>query len=309
MQLLTVATRGTDLAIAQTGFVTAALRKIYPDIKIKIKEITTRGDKDKRTALWDLKSTGFFTSRVEDALLTGRADFAVHSFKDLPTTNREGLSIAAVCDRRFAEDCLVTPGTVSSIEQLRASAKVGTSSLRRAALIKHLRADLEVVPVRGNVTTRINRLDRGKIDAVVLARAGMERLGLGEKISFCFDPTQFVPAPAQGALAVQTRNEDTAANELISAIDDKKARTAAFAERRILEVMQCGCHTPVGAFAKIDGADIIIDAFISDLEGENFISRRIAGPVSKADGLAEKLADELLNAGGREILNSLNNKT
>lgn len=305
MDVLTVATRGGRLAIAQTEIVISALKKIHPDVQIKIKKVITEGDRDKRTALWKLQTSGFFTSQVEDCLLAGEADFAVHSFKDLPTRQREGLTIAAVCDRQFAEDCLITADSVSSIDRLRAAAKIGTSSLRRAVQLRRLREDLEPTPIRGNVLTRIRLLEERKFDAIILARAGLERLGLGEKISFCFDPKQFIPAPAQGALAIQTRSDDAATSELVAAIDDRVARTIVFAERQILVTTQCGCHAPAGAFAKITGDDIEICAFVSDLEGENFIRREITGPVAEAGKLAEKIANELLEAGGKEILKKL----
>lgn len=305
MKILTVATRGTELAIAQTDIVISALEKVCPDIQIKIEKITAEGDKDKRTALWNLKSTGFFTSQVEEALLAGKADFAVHSFKDLPTKQPEGLTVAAVCNRQFAEDGLIAGPAISSVEQLRNSAVIGTSSLRRATQIKNLRADLKPTSIRGNVPTRIRLLEEGKFDAVILARSGLERLGLDNKISFCFDPEQFIPAPAQGALAVQTRTGDAQTNKLIAAIDNKKARTTTFAERQILVTTQCGCHGPVGAFAKLVEDDIEICAFISDLEGVNFIRRQIAGPAARAEELAEKLGSQLLDAGGKEILEKL----
>jgi hydroxymethylbilane synthase len=305
MKVLTAATRGGKLAIAQTEIVISALKKIYPDIKIKIKEITTKGDRDRKTALWDLKDSGFFTTQVEDALLAGQADFAVHSLKDLPVKERRGLTIAAVCERRFCEDCLVCKSKVDSITDLPSSATIGTSSLRRAVQIKHLRKDLEVLPIRGNVTTRIKQVAEGKFDACLLARAGLERLGLAEKISICFDPAQFIPAPAQGALAVQTRCDDGDVNKLIAAIDDKATRIITYAERQILETTQCGCHAPVGAFANIAGNDIMIRAFISDLQGRNFIRREIAGKIEEAGELAKKIACEMLDAGGREILENL----
>jgi hydroxymethylbilane synthase len=304
-KLLTVATRGGQLAIAQTEIISSSLKKNHPDIQIETKKITTRGDRDRRTVLWNLRDTGFFTSQVEDALLTSDADFAVHSFKDLPTRPREGLTIAAVCERHFAEDCLIAAASADSIDKLPASAKIGTSSLRRAAQLKHLRPDLEPTPVRGNVQTRINLLDKGTVDAVILARAGIERLGLGRKISFCFDTDQFVPAPAQGALAVQTRTDDIATGELIAAINDTNASMITFAERQVLMTMQCGCHAPVGAFAKIVGDDIEITAFISDLQGQNFIKRHIKGPAKQAANLAEKIANELLSSGGKKILQSI----
>jgi hydroxymethylbilane synthase len=152
-KVLTVATRGGKLAIAQTDLVCSLLKKNHPGLQINIKKITTRGDRDRRTALWTLKDTGFFTSTVEDALLKTEADFAVHSFKDLPTRFRDGLTIAAVCDRQFAEDCLIAGDLVASIEHLPRAAKIGTSSLRRAAQLKHLRADFLPTPIRGNVLT------------------------------------------------------------------------------------------------------------------------------------------------------------
>ncbi len=305
MSVLTVATRGGALAVAQTQIVIDRLKEIHPQLQFRIKKITTKGDRDKKTTLWQLKTSGFFTSRVEDALLAGEADFAVHSFKDLPTQQREGLSIAAVCDRQFAEDCVLSTKAISSIEQLKASAKVGTSSLRRLVQLKRLRPDLKPMPIRGNVTTRIRLLEEGKFDAIILARAGVERLGLAKRISFCFDPRQFIPAPAQGALAVQTRADDIATNKLIAAIDDKKTRAVTFAERQILVTMQCGCHAPAGAFAEIDRRNIEICAFISDCEGKSFIRREITGPAKQAEISAEKLAKEILKAGGRKILEKL----
>ena len=305
MKSLTVATRGGALAIAQTEYVIATLKKIHPGLEIRIKEITTTGDKDRRTALWTLKETGFFTSQVEDALTAHEADFAVHSFKDLPTAQREGLTIGAVFDRNFVEDCLVAKEPVDSIDQLPKDAKIGTSSLRRAAQIRHLRDDLEPTPIRGNVHTRLQKLDTDQFDAILLARAGLERLGLADKISFIFDPAVFIPAPAQGALGIQTRAEDVETNEIIAAIDDENARTTTAAERKILTTMQCGCHAPVGAYAEITGRDIHIRAFISDLEGKNFIGRELAGPAENAEKLAEKLAKELLETDGKWILDKL----
>lgn len=305
MKVLTVATRGGALALTQTNYVVTTLKRIHPGLEIEVKEISTTGDQDRRTALWNLRDTGFFTSQLEDALLAGEADFAVHSFKDLPIAEPEGLTITAVFDRNFVEDCLVSASPVDSIEQLPIGAKIGTSSLRRAAQLKHLRPDLEPTPIRGNVQTRLDKLETGRFDAVLLARAGLERLGLAGRISFIFDPTVFIPAPAQGALGIQTRADDGETNKIIAAIDDENARTTTNAERTILTTMQCGCHGPVGAYAKITGDEIDIRAFISEPRGDNFISRQITGPANQAIRLAEQIAHELLNAGGKEILASL----
>ena len=305
MRELTVATRGAELAIAQTGYVISEIKKNYPDVKIAVKKITTQGDRDRKTALWELKTSGFFTSQIEDALCSGKADLAVHSFKDLPTQQREGLAITAVLDRRYAEDCLVSAQPVDSIEQLPASARIGTSSLRRAVQIKRLRADVKVLPIRGNVPTRVRQMDEGKFDAVILARAGLERLGLEGRIAFCFEAKKFIPAPAQGMLAIETRRDDKETNDIVASIDSGKARIIAMAERQILATTKCGCHAPVGAYAEIIGDRIEVIAFVSDLQGENFIMRKISGRVEDALMLAEKIAYEMLDAGGREILEVL----
>jgi hydroxymethylbilane synthase len=304
-KVLTVATRGGNLAIAQTKTICSLLKEIHPGLQIDIKTITTTGDRDRRTALWTLRDTGFFTSQLEDALLASEADFAVHSFKDLPTRYRQGLTVAAVCRRQFPEDCMIAAGSFTSIDQLPNAAKIGTSSLRRAAQLRHIRPDLQPTDIRGNVLTRIKRLEEGKFDAIVLARAGMERLSLTDKISFCFDPAQFIPAPAQGALAIQTRTDDSRTCQLIAAIDDEYSRTTALAERKILTTMHCGCHAPVGAFAKIAGNDIEITAFISNVDGTNFIRRQITGSAEQADDLAKKIANDLLASGGKQILETL----
>jgi hydroxymethylbilane synthase len=305
MKSLTVATRASKLALAQTRIIIHLLEKIHPDLQIKIKKITTKGDIDRKTSLWQLKSTGFFTSKIENFLLAGRADFAVHSFKDLPTQQTAGLKIIAVCNRTFPEDCIVSAQKITSISQLKNAAKIGTSSLRRMVQLKRLRADLEVVPIRGNVTTRINKVDDGRFDAVILARAGLERMNLVSKISFCFDPEQFLPTPAQGALAVQTRADDKITNQLLLPLNDKNVEIQTLAERQILTATRCGCHAPVGAFAKINEDDITITAFISDIEGKSFIKRQITGQAENALNLANTLASRLLDAGGKKILEQI----
>lgn len=305
MEVLTVATRRGELALAQTRFIIASLKAKHPDIEVRIKEVTTAGDQDRRTALWNLKDTGFFTSVLEEALLAGEADFAVHSFKDLPTREQAGLAVTAICDRKWPEDCLLAKQPVQSIDELPNSARVGTSSLRRAAQLRHLRPDLELVPLRGNVQTRIRKLHTTELDAIVLARAGLERLGLTEEISVIFDPRKFIPAPAQGALAIQTRSDDERTLGVVRSIDDKASRAVSLAERQVLVTMKCGCHAPVGAYARSRHGVVEIHAFIADVQGENMLNKHIEGPASQARQLGEKIATELLDAGGREILREL----
>jgi hydroxymethylbilane synthase len=238
-------------------------------------------------------------------LLAHEADFAVHSFKDLPTAPRDDLAITAVFDRIHVEDCVVAPSKLDSLDQLPAGAKIGTSSLRRAVQLRRLRPDLAPTPIRGNVRTRMNLAGSDQADAVILARAGLERLSLADHISMTFDPTQFLPASAQGALAIQTRSDDPAAIELIAAIDDHASRTTALAERQVLTTMRCGCHAPVGVYANIEADQISIRAFISDVNAERFISRIESGSASNGIDLARSMAEQLLSAGGAQILEEL----
>ncbi len=305
MRALTAATRRGDLALAQTRTVIAALKEKHPDLDVRIREITTAGDKDRRTALWDLKDTGFFTSQLEDALLNGAADFAVHSFKDLPTQERTGLAVTAICNRQWPQDCLLAKRAIGSLDELPQAARVGTSSLRRAAQLRHLRPDLELVPLRGNVQTRIRKLQTTDLDAIILARAGLERLGLAETISVIFDPKQFIPAPAQGALAIQTRSNDPETVRVVQSLDDPSGRALVLAERQVLVTLKCGCHAPVGAYAEGNGEVMELHAFIADAEGRHIILKQVRGPVSEAVSLGERVARELLDAGGREILQEL----
>ena len=191
------------------------------------------------------------------------------------------------------------------MEDLPKSARVGTSSLRRAAQLRHLRPDVELVALRGNVQTRIRKLQTTDLDAIILARAGLERLGLAEMISIVFDPKQFIPAPAQGALAIQTRSDDQETVKIVQSLDDPSARALVLAERQVLVTLKCGCHAPVGAYAERQGEDMELHTFIADVEGRTMIRKQAQGPVSQAVSLGEKLAQELLEAGGREILQEL----
>jgi hydroxymethylbilane synthase len=305
MKTLTVATRRGELAIAQTQMVVAAVKQRHPDVEIKIKEVTSEGDRDRRTVLWNLKDTGFFTSRLEEILVAGEADFAVHSFKDLPTRQHEGLAVAAVYDRRFPQDCVLAREPVDALERLPAGARIGTSSLRRVAQLRHLRGDLEPIPIRGNVQTRIRKLQEGDLGAIVLARAGLERLGLADLIAFTFDPHQFISAPAQGALAIQARAADVTTNEILASIDDPQARAITDAERQVLVDLKCGCHAPVGAYAECDGDTVTLDAFISTPDGAELLRAHTTGPLSDARQAGRAAAQELLRAGGKSILDTL----
>ena len=195
--------------------------------------------------------------------------------------------------------------TVSSLDELPDGARVGTSSLRRAAQLKHSRPDVETAVIRGNVETRLRKLRAGEFDAIVLAKAGLERLGLTEAISLMFDPQQFIPAPGQGALAIQTRCDDEATNEIVMSINDPIVAALTGAEREVLTAMHCGCHAPVGAYAEVNGDAISLTAFVADRDGRRYVRKQRNGPLSAPLESGRKVAEELLKAGGRQILDDL----
>jgi hydroxymethylbilane synthase len=323
MKHIRLASRASRLAVIQSNEVRTLLRQIRPDIECSFVNVSTKGDLDKAEFLHDSESIGFFTTEVEKALLDGRADLAVHSYKDLPTALTSGLLIAAVPKRESPADALVFHrmpyGTteninsingelVESIDDLPAGATIGTSSLRRIAQLRRLRNDIECVPMRGNVETRVRKVAQGQVSAIVVACAGLNRLGLYDKISFCFDPKEFIPAPAQGALAVQVRAEDKELVELVSRINNKNSRIAVETERFILQAMHGGCSIPLGVYAEIKAGTITIDAIICDVEGKNYVKRSISAPIDEAKSAAENLAKELLSSGGQNILKALNRK-
>lgn len=308
MKTITVATRAGRLAMRQTEIVVSALNRNFSEIDFRITKITTKGDTDRNTALWKTGGTGFFTSKLEQALMENRADIAVHSFKDLPTKSPPELEITAICNREFPQDCLVTGDNIKSLQQLKTAPVIGTSSLRRSAQLRKIRPDAKIEPIRGNIPRRLELAEGKNLDGVIIAYAALRRLGLEDKAAVVFSPADFIPAPAQGALAVQTRKKDKDIAKMVSSIDSPQARLCTLAERQILVSTGCGCHAPVGAFAKTAKDDIIITAFISDLSTENFISQTLTGNKTQAVNTAKRLADKILEMGGADILGKLENE-
>ncbi len=305
MTHIKIASRASKLALVQSSYIRNLLLELCPGLEISIVEVSTKGDRDKSDFLYKSDSIGFFTSEVENSILDGRADIAVHSLKDLPTAITDGLVIGAMPKREAVADVLVVSGKAASIEDLPAGASVGTSSLRRIGQLHHARGDLNCVAMRGNVETRVSKVADGQVDAIVIAQAGLNRLGLAENISAVLAPEQFLPAPGQGALAVQVRADDSRLIELVRQVDDKLTRIAVEAERDILAAMQGGCSIPLGAYARIDADTIIIDAMICDLEGKRYIKYSKTGHVDQAKIFAKELAQKLLTSGGQEILDEI----
>jgi len=305
MRPFSIASRGSKLALVQSNYIRGLLAELGGGVEISIVEVSTRGDRDKSDFLYKANSMGYFTSEVENAVLDGRADLAVHSLKDLPTAYTQGLTIAAIPKRELVADALISSSGAAGLADLAPGSTVGTSSLRRIAQVRHIRDDLNCVPLRGNVETRLAKVAAGDVDAAIVACAGLNRLGLADKITGVLAPEEFLPAPGQGALAVQIRTDDGELAKLVSKLDDKNARTTAETERHILAAMHGGCSIPLGVHSQIHGDNITIDAVIADVEGQKYVKRSATAPIDRARTAAEQLAQVLLDAGGREILDQI----
>ena len=292
MTRLRLATRGSRLALAQSELVAAALRASHPGIELELVRVRSEGDIDRDSPLTEIGGRGVFVRAVEQALLDGRAEIAVHSLKDVPTAAIEELTLAAILPRGDARDALVSSGG-RRLAALPSGARVGTGSRRRALLLRALRPDIEVAPIRGNVDTRLGKVESGEYDAVVLAAAGLARLGRLEEATQLFEPMEFLPSPGQGALAVQCRGDDAATRGLLAGIDDAATRAAVEAERGVLAELGSGCSVPVGAYAQIADGLLALRAMIGDDAGEQASFGDAAGPADEAEALGRGLAAQL----------------
>jgi len=291
---LRIGTRGSALARIQTDLVVAALREALPEQPVEVVPITTRGDIDQSTPLQE--GSGWFTTALQEALRDGRIDLAVHSYKDLPTARPAGLVIAAVPLREDARDALVSRNG-EPLRALPPGAPVGTGSPRRAVQLAAIRPDLQIVPIRGNVDTRIAKVRSGEVDAAVLALAGLRRLGREHEAAEIFGLEEMLPAPAQGALAVECRADDAEALGAAQAIDDPVLRVTVGAERAFLARLEAGCSFPAAAYAEVFGTTLKLHGLIA-VEGR-LIRSKVGGPLEAAAGLGRELAEELLTRAGR----------
>jgi len=294
-------TRGSRLALAQSRWVEAQLRRAHPDLTVELVTIKTTGDRFADQPLSTIGGKGVFVKEIEEALTEGRIDCAVHSMKDVPSELASGLVIAAVPPREDARDVLISGQ--GGLAELARGARVGTSSLRRMALVRALRQDLTVRELRGNVDTRLRKLDAGELDALVLASAGLRRLGIARVDSEVLSPRHFVPAIGQGALAVESRADDTV--EVLRVLDDPPTHAAVSAERAFLQRVGGSCRTPLAAHAVVGGDHVQIDALIASPDGTRVIRGERSGRASDGVALGTDLADELLGRGGAAILQAL----
>lgn len=301
---LTIGTRQSLLALWQSNHIAALLRKQYPKCEVVLKKIVTKGDRILDVPLAQIGGKGLFTKEIEEDLLDGTIDLAVHSLKDMPTVLPEGLCLTAITERANVGDAFVS-NKYGSFEELPLGAVVGTSSLRRKAQLLAKRPDLEIRDLRGNVDTRLRKLDEGLYDAIILAAAGLERLGHGDRISSLIPADVCLPAVGQGALAIEARTEDKEVRDMLSFLNDPNTKQATDAERAFLGLLEGGCQVPIGVHADVEGENIRIEAIIAALDGSNILRDTINGKADDAVSLGQQLGKKMLAAGGQEILASI----
>ena len=308
---LVIGTRGSPLALIQSKQVADRLRATRDDLDVELRVIQTQGDRLLDTALSRSGGKGFFTKEIEQALLGGQVDLAVHSLKDLPTTLPAGLVIGAVTQRADAADVLVGTGAERNkgleytLPTLPPGATVLTGSLRRRAQLLHRRPDLKVVDVRGNVQTRLAKLDAGEAAALLMAAAGLRRLDLAGRISERLEPAEFLPACGQGALAVEIRENDERVRLLTAPLDDWASRLATAAERAMLAKLGGGCQAPIGGYAQVANGRVRLVGMIADLCGVQLYKAQAEGAVENVRNVGEAVAQELLGMGGADILDEI----
>ncbi|MFY3746296.1 hydroxymethylbilane synthase [Anaeromyxobacter sp. Red801] len=304
--MIRIATRRSPLAKWQANHVSQLLRDREPGLEVRLHELVTRGDKILEVPLADVGGKGLFVKEIEDALLNRDAEVAVHSMKDLPAVLAPGLVLAAVPQREDPRDALCSPRW-KTLAALPKGARVGTSSLRRSAQLKALRPDLQMEMVRGNVETRLRKASEG-LDAVVLAYAGLRRLGLAEHATYVFPPEEMLPAVAQGALALEARADDEATLKRLAALEDPETRVRIEAERGFLARIEGGCQVPIAGHATLAGGRITVRALVASLDGTRVIRGERTGAYAEARALGESLAEELLSRGADQILRETEGK-
>lgn len=305
---LRIGTRGSALALWQANHVSALLRAANQGLAVEIVTIKTTGDKIIDSPLAQVGGKGLFVKEIEEALLAGEVDLAVHSLKDVPAFFPEGLGLAAVLEREDPRDALLSRNA-ASLDDLPKGARVGTSSLRRQAQLLSVRPDIEIATLRGNVDTRVRKLDAGDYDAIVLAAAGLKRMGLAGRISAFLDVETLLPAVGQGAIGIEMRVGDPETNGLVSSLDDPGTRTAVSAERAFLRRLEGGCQVPIAAHAIVSGGSLEISGLVASLDGRTVIRDQVSGAADQAEALGVMLAELVLDRGGREILEAVYQQT
>jgi len=301
---LRIATRKSQLALWQAEHVAALIRKAHPGITVELLPMTTKGDRIQDRSLAAIGGKGLFIKELETALEERRADMAVHSMKDVPGELPKGLMIAAVLPRADARDALITRGPLR-LEDLPRGARLGTSSLRRQAQLLAARPDLRIEALRGNVDTRLKRLDNGELDAIVLACAGLTRLGLESRIAARLDPKVSLPAVGQGVIGIECRSDDSESRGALRALNDAATRTAVDAERAFAHRLGGSCQSPIAAYAQVERERISLTGLVAEPDGSRLLRDTISGSAANAQALGEQLAERVLAAGAGELLQRL----
>ncbi|KJY97021.1 MULTISPECIES: hydroxymethylbilane synthase [Pseudoalteromonas] len=296
-----IATRKSALALWQAEFVKAQLERHHRGITVELVTMTTKGDIILDTPLAKVGGKGLFVKELEQAMLDGRADIAVHSMKDVPVEFPEGLELHTICEREDPRDAFVS-NTFDNIDSLPAGAVVGTSSLRRQCQLKEQRPDLEVRDLRGNVNTRLAKLDDGQYDAIILAAAGLIRLHMPERIRSYISAEQSLPANGQGAVGIECRSDDMAIKALLAPLEHRETRIRVDAERAMNRRLQGGCQVPIGAYAELNEDHVYLRGLVGSVDGQQILRAEISGPASEAEQLGISLADDLLAQGAGSIL-------
>jgi len=308
MNKLIIGTRGSELALWQTNFVRDLLKKHFPDLEIEIKIIKTKGDKILDVPLAKIGDKGLFTKELENQLLENQIDIAVHSLKDLETEIDERLTIGAITKRHNVNDVLIARTKNLTLGKLNVNAKIGTGSLRRKAQLLHFNPNFQIFDLRGNVPTRIQKFLESDWDAIILARAGVERLGLQKHISSIIPKSLILPAVGQGALAVECRKDDKEILRLLSKINHRKTEIETRAERSFLRTLEGGCQVPIACLARIEKNVLTIEGKILSLDGSLCFDHKISGSLKNPEKIGEKLANQLLKAGAKEIIKEIYKK-
>ena len=298
---LVIGTRKSLLAMWQSKHIASLLREQYPDCEVVLKEIVTKGDRILDVPLSKIGGKGLFTKEIENELLDGTVDLAVHSLKDMPTVLPEGLCLTAITARATVGDAFVS-NKYNSLAELPAHAVLGTSSLRRRAQILAARPDLEIIDLRGNVDTRLRKLDEGQMDAIILASAGLQRLGYGERIKEIIPNEVCLPAVGQGALAIECRSDNAEVRTMLDFLTDRATKIATDAERSFLNVIEGGCQVPIGVHAEVEGDKVRVEAIIASLDGKTILRDTVTGTAVDAVELGKNLCENMLAQGGKEIL-------
>ncbi|NOY70188.1 MAG: hydroxymethylbilane synthase [Deltaproteobacteria bacterium] len=303
-ETIIIGTRGSRLALWQAEWVRDRLGEEFPDMSVELSVIKTIGDKILDVPLAKIGGKGLFVKEIEEALLSGRIDIAVHSMKDMPAELPDGLCIAAIPEREDPRDVFISANG-KSLQDQRTGAVIGTSSLRRSSQVLHYRPDVGIIPLRGNLDTRLKKLDSGGMDAIILAAAGVKRLGMADRISQVIPSDIILPAVAQGALCIEARQEDEETLSILSKLHHRKSALAVRAERAFMRRLEGGCQVPIAALAGLDGKQLEIVGLVAEIDGSSLLKETVAGDIEHPEDAGLELSQRLLDQGAGDIIQRL----